>query len=99
MDFYAGHAMIDRKVHLLKGVISLPMQEMAKRRGFTNFTIVPEQKDPDPDFTTVPFPNPENPKAFEIAEKLGKEKGAEVLIATDPDSDRMAIEIRNSEGG
>ena len=83
----------------LNGAGSLPVQEMAKRRGFTNFTIVPEQKDPDPDFTTVPFPNPENPKAFEIAEKLGKEKGAEVLIATDPDSDRMAIEIADGRGG
>ncbi len=83
----------------LNGAGSIPMEEMAKRRGFENFVIVPEQKDPDPDFTTVPFPNPENPKAFEIAEKLGKESGAEVLIATDPDSDRMAIEIADGKGG
>ncbi len=83
----------------LNGAGSIPMQEMARRRGFTDFTVVPEQKDPDPDFTTVPFPNPENPKAFELAEKLGKEKHAEVLIATDPDSDRMAVEIADGKGG
>jgi phosphoglucomutase len=83
----------------LNGAGSLPMRDMAKRRGFVNFTIVPEQQDPDPDFTTVPFPNPENPKAFELAEKLGRERGAEVLIATDPDSDRMAVEIADGRGG
>ena len=47
----------------------------------------------------MPFPNPENPKAFALAEKLGKEKGAEVLIATDPDSDRMAVMIADGNGG
>ena len=83
----------------LNGAGSIPMMQMAKERGFVNFRIVPEQKDPDPDFTTVPFPNPENPKAFELAEKLGRETGAEVLIATDPDSDRMAIEIADGNGG
>ncbi len=83
----------------LNGAGSIPMEEMAKRRGFSNFVIVPEQKDPDPDFTTVPFPNPENPKAFEIAEQLGARSGAEILIATDPDSDRMAIEIADGKGG
>lgn len=83
----------------LNGAGSIPMMQVAKERGFVNFRIVPEQKDPDPDFTTVPFPNPENPKAFELAEKLGKETGAEVLIATDPDSDRMAVEIADGKGG
>ena len=83
----------------LNGAGSIPMLQVAKARGFANFTIVPEQKDPDPDFTSVPFPNPENPKAFAIAEKIGREQGAEVLIATDPDSDRMAIEISDGKGG
>lgn len=85
----------------LNGAGSIPMARVAKERGFVNFAIVPEQKDPDPDFTTVPFPNPENPKAFELAEKLGREKHAELLIATDPDSDRMAVEIadENEESG
>ena len=83
----------------LNGAGSIPMMQMAKERGFTHFQIVPEQKDPDPDFTTVPFPNPENPKAFALAEKLGTGTGAEVLIATDPDSDRMAIEVSDGKGG
>ena len=83
----------------LNGAGSISMERVAKERGFVNFTIVPEQKDPDPDFTTVPFPNPENPAAFALAEKLGKEVGAEVLFATDPDSDRMAVEISDGKGG
>ncbi|MBQ1491639.1 MAG: phospho-sugar mutase, partial [Blautia sp.] len=83
----------------LNGAGSISMARVAKERGFVNFTIVPEQKDPDPDFTSVPYPNPENPAAFELAEKLGREVGAEVLIATDPDSDRMAVEIADGKGG
>lgn len=83
----------------LNGAGSIPMQQVAQERGFRNFVMVPEQKDPDPEFTTVPFPNPENPKAFALAEKLGKEREAELLIATDPDSDRMAVEIADGRGG
>ena len=82
----------------LNGAGSIPMQKLAKELGYVNFFIVPEQKDPDPEFTTVGYPNPEDPKAFELSEALGREKGAEVLIATDPDSDRMAIEILDGSG-
>ena len=83
----------------LNGAGSIPMQKLAKDLGYENFMIVPEQKDPDPEFTTVGYPNPEDPKGFELAEKLGKQVGAEVLIATDPDSDRMAIEVPDGKGG
>ena len=83
----------------LNGAGSLPMEQLAKERGFTNFVLLSEQKDPDPDFSTVPYPNPEDPSAFAYSEKLGKEKGAEVLIATDPDADRMAIELSDGKGG
>lgn len=83
----------------LNGAGSIPMETVAAELGYDNFHIVPEQKDPDPEFTTVGYPNPEDPKGFELAEKLGKEVGAEVLIATDPDSDRMAIEIPDGKGG
>lgn len=83
----------------LNGAGSLPMEQLAKERGFTNFVLLPEQKDPDPDFSTVPYPNPEDPSAFAYSEKLGKEKGADVLIATDPDADRMAIELSDGKGG
>ena len=79
----------------LNGAGSTPFMRVMKDRGFTNVHIVEAQRDPDPDFTTVGYPNPEDPKAFALAEKLGLEVNAEVLLATDPDSDRFAIEIRN----
>lgn len=82
----------------LNGAGSQPVQKLLKDRGFYNVSIVEEQKDPDPDFTTVGYPNPEDPKAFALAEKLGKEKNAQVLIATDPDSDRLAIEVQKEDG-
>ncbi|MGN1022374.1 MAG: phospho-sugar mutase [Lachnospiraceae bacterium] len=96
-------AVLDKTVPIvytpLNGAGSIPMARVMEERGFANFFIVPEQKDPDPDFTTVPFPNPENPKAFALAEKLGQEKDAMILIATDPDSDRMAVEVSDGKGG
>ena len=83
----------------LNGAGSVPMQQLAAMLGYENFVIVPEQKDPDPEFTTVGYPNPEDPKAFALSEELGRKVGAEVLIATDPDSDRMAVEIADGKGG
>lgn len=82
----------------LNGCGSIPFRQMLKDRGFNNWKIVPEQENPDPDFTTVGYPNPEDPKAFALSEKYGKEFGAELLMATDPDSDRFAIEIRDDQG-
>ncbi len=83
----------------LNGAGSEPFSQVMRERGFTSFLLVPEQKDPDPEFTTVGYPNPEDPKAFRLAEELGRKTSAEVLIATDPDSDRMAIEIPDGKGG
>lgn len=67
--------------------------------GFTGFEFVPEQAVADPDFTTVKSPNPEDSAAFEYAIKLGKEKNADLLIATDPDADRLgaAVKLPNGE--
>ncbi len=94
---------IDRTIPIvytpLNGAGSIPMQKLAADLGYENFYIVPEQKDPDPEFTTVGYPNPEDPKAFALAEELGRKVGAEVLIATDPDSDRMAVEVSDGKGG
>ncbi len=94
---------LDRSVNIvytpLNGAASAAMARIAEEEGFTAFTLVPEQKDPDPDFTTVGYPNPEDPKAFALAEALGKKTGAELLIATDPDGDRMAVEISDGKGG
>ena len=82
----------------LNGAGAVPFRTMMEDRGFTNFHMVPEQTDPDPDFTTVGYPNPESPEAFRLSEELGRKTGAELLMATDPDADRFAIEIRDGEG-
>lgn len=71
---------------------------MLKARGFTDRHIVSEQSEPDPDFTTVGYPNPEDPKAFRLSEEYGRRYGAELLMATDPDADRFAIEVRADDG-
>lgn len=66
--------------------------------GFTGITLVPEQAIADPDFPTVKSPNPEEPGAFEYAIKLGKEIDADVLVATDPDADRLGIAVKTAAG-
>ena len=83
----------------LNGAGAVPFERMLKDRGFTNYHIVEEQKGPDPDFSSVGYPNPEDPKAFRLSEELGAKTGAEVLLATDPDSDLFAIEVRKPDGG
>lgn len=82
----------------LNGTGNKLVRRILDERGFTNVHIVKEQENPDPDFTTVGYPNPEDPKAFEYAIKLGKEVGAEILLATDPDADRTALEVRDKNG-
>ncbi|GAA0177675.1 phospho-sugar mutase [Clostridium sediminicola] len=90
---------IDKDINIiytpLNGTGSVPVQRVLRERGFTNITVVPEQEHPDPDFTTVGYPNPEDTRAFKYAEDLGKKIGAELLIATDPDCDRLAIEVKD----
>ena len=82
----------------LNGAGAIPFRTMMEERGFTNFHMVPEQTEPDPDFTTVGYPNPESPAAFRMSEELGRKVGAELLMATDPDADRFAIEILEEDG-
>lgn len=82
----------------LNGTGNIPVRRVLRERGFNNIIVVPEQENPDPDFTTVGYPNPEDTKAFKYAENLGKEVSAELLIATDPDCDRLAIEVRDNNG-
>lgn len=82
----------------INGCGAIPFEQMLKDRGFTNWMIVPEQKDPDPDFSTVGYPNPEDPAAFALSEEYGRQRGAELLLATDPDADRFAIEILDADG-
>lgn len=77
----------------LNGTGNKYVREILKRRGFTNLAVVKEQEKPDSNFTTVKYPNPENPEAFDYSIKLAKEIGADILIATDPDADRVAVEV------
>ena len=60
--------------------------------------MVPEQAKPDPDFSTVKKPNPEDTAAFDLAIKLGKEEGADLLVAVDPDADRLGAAVRQPDG-
>lgn len=93
---------IDKEIKVvyspLNGVGNKLVRRVLDERGFKNVYIVKEQEIPDPDFTTVGYPNPEDPKAFKYSEELGKEVGAELLIATDPDADRTALEVLNKDG-
>jgi len=82
----------------LNGTGNTLVRRALKERGFTNVHVVKEQEKPDPDFTTVGYPNPEDPKAFAYSEKLGKELKADILIATDPDADRTALEVMDKKG-
>ena len=66
--------------------------------GFENVYIVPEQEKPDPNFPTVSYPNPEDPAVYDIALKLAKKIDADIILATDPDADRVGIQVKNSDG-
>jgi len=79
----------------LHGAGNIPIRKILKERGFINVFVVEEQIQPDPDFSTVESPNPEYPAAFELAIKLGSQVGAEILMATDPDADRIGLAVRN----
>ncbi|MGU3769875.1 phospho-sugar mutase, partial [Clostridioides difficile] len=77
--------------------------EMLARRalaqaGFESVQVVEAQATADPDFSTVASPNPESQAAFALAEELGREVGADVLLATDPDADRVGVEVRQADG-
>lgn len=73
------------------GIKSVP--EILKRRGFKNISIVEDQSQPDPSFSTVKVPNPENEEALEMAVGLAKQKNADLVLATDPDCDRVGIAV------
>lgn len=77
----------------LNGAGNIPVRTVLKRMGYTNVHIVKEQENPDGTFPTIDYPNPEDHKAFALSEKLAREVGADILIATDPDCDRLAVEV------
>lgn len=82
----------------LHGSGNKPVREGLKAFGFTNVTVVKEQEHPDPDFSTVQSPNPEEHAAFELAIRYGKEIDADLLMATDPDADRLGAAVKDSSG-
>ena len=81
------------------GTGNIPVRRVLSELGFTNVFVVPEQELPDPDFTTLDYPNPEDPKAFTLALKLAKDKHADIVLATDPDADRLGVYALDTKTG
>ena len=81
----------------LHGTGHVPVMRMLKELGFTHVYEVPEQAEPDGDFPTVSYPNPEAKEAFKLGLKLAKEKKADLVLATDPDADRLGVYVRESD--
>lgn len=82
----------------LHGTGNKPVRRVLDELGFNNIYVVEEQAVADPEFSTVTYPNPEDPKAFELAIKLAKEVDANLIIGTDPDCDRVGALVKNDKG-
>ncbi|MEH7585848.1 phospho-sugar mutase [Priestia megaterium] len=82
----------------LHGSGNKPVREGLKAFGFTNIKVVKEQELPDPNFSTVQSPNPEEHATFELAIRYGKDIDADLLMATDPDADRLGVAVKDSSG-
>ena len=83
----------------LHGTGNIPVRRILADIGFPNVYVVPEQELPDGNFPTVSYPNPEAAEAFELALALAKEKDADLVLATDPDADRLGVYVKDSESG
>ncbi|BDU49764.1 phospho-sugar mutase [Haliovirga abyssi] len=82
----------------LNGTGNVPVQRILKDIGLKNLYVVKEQEMPDGNFTTVGYPNPEDPKVFKLGIKLAEEVGAKIIMANDPDADRIGISIKSKTG-
>jgi len=82
----------------LHGTGNIPVRRILKEVGFENVHVVKEQELPDGNFPTVAYPNPEDIKVFELAIKLAKEKDADIIMATDPDADRLGVLVKIKDG-
>lgn len=83
----------------LHGTGNLPARRVLAEIGFENVYVVPEQELPDGEFPTVSYPNPEAAEAFELALKLAREKDADLVLATDPDADRLGVYVKDTKSG
>ena len=83
----------------LHGTGNVPVQRILKEIGFENVYIVKEQEKPDGHFPTVSYPNPEDPKAFVLALELAKKVDADIILANDPDADRLGIYVKDTKTG
>ncbi len=83
----------------LCGTGNIPVRRVLQELGFLHVYVVPEQENPDPKFTTLEYPNPEDPKAFTYALRLAKEKDADIILATDPDADRLGVYAKDAATG
>ncbi len=83
----------------LHGTGNIPARRVMKEIGFTHVYVVPQQELPDGDFPTVSYPNPEAKEAFELGLKLAKEKDADLVLATDPDADRLGVYVKDTKSG
>jgi len=82
----------------LHGTSITMVPKVLARAGYKNVTVVEEQAEPDGDFPTVVSPNPEEPEALKMAMELAEKQGADIVIGTDPDCDRLGIAVRNASG-
>jgi phosphoglucomutase len=83
----------------LNGTGNLPVRRVITDLGFKHLYVVPEQEKPDGDFPTTPYPNPESRQAFELGLKLAREKDADLVLATDPDADRLGVYVKDAQTG
>ena len=83
----------------LHGTGNIPARRVMKELGFEHVYVVPEQELPDGNFPTVSYPNPEAAEAFELGLKLAKEKDADLVLATDPDADRLGVYVKDAKSG
>lgn len=82
----------------IHGTGNKPIRRVLKEAGFENVSVVVEQENPDPNFSTVDYPNPEEKSVFNIAIEMAKKDGADIILGTDPDCDRVGVVVKDSEG-
>ncbi|QIB27547.1 phospho-sugar mutase [Caloranaerobacter azorensis] len=93
---------IDKNIRIvytpLHGTGNMPVRRVLKELGYINVFVVESQEQPDPNFSTVEYPNPEDPNAFKLAIELAEKVDSDIILGTDPDCDRVGVVVKNKEG-